>query len=80
MMDQLHIGDLDAEVSPSVAAIRAKLLEGLASIDDFAAGIGRCRRSVCDYITQGMPAVYIGPKRVRFVKIGPAIEWLRRQK
>lgn len=57
------------------AAIRAKMLGGLARPATFAAGIGKTTRTVSSYIAAGIPVEYVG--RNVYIVIDPAIEWLR---
>lgn len=64
-----------SEVTQEVAAIRGDVMEGFATVKDFAAGIKKCERAVWGYLTAGMPVEYIG--RTPYVVVKPAIEWLR---
>ena len=66
------------DVSEAVAAVRAKLMEGLATVPVFAEASGRVDRTVYLWIAQGMPVTYIG--RSPFVVVDPALEWLRNRK
>jgi hypothetical protein len=61
--------------SPVVAAIRRKVMEGRATVDDFAKGIGRTPSMVNQYIAAGLPVVHIG--RSVFVEIDAALGWLQ---
>lgn len=67
----------DVGSSPAVAAIRAKMLDGLAPVDAFAAAIGKTPRTIYSYIALGLPVTYIG--RTPYVIIEPARDWLRAQ-
>ncbi len=58
-----------------VADIRARAMQGLASIPCFAEAIGKSVRTTYFYISQGMPIEYIG--RTPMVVVEPAIRWLR---
>ena len=60
--------------SPEIAAVRAALLDGLASKADFAAAIGKCERTVNMWIAQGMPTVRVG--RTPYISIVEARAWL----
>ena len=51
------------DACPAVAAVRAKLLDGLTSIEVFAAAINRTTRQVSTWIAQGLPVTYVGPWR-----------------
>src|ERR1700724_3833245 len=64
-----------AELSQAVAAVRAKLLSGLATKEVFAEAIGKTLRSVDIYISQGMPVSRIG--RTVYVQVDGAGDWLR---
>ena len=64
--------------SQTVAAIRAKLMEGIAPVDLFATAVGRTPRTVFNWIAQGMPVEYIG--QTAYVVIEPARDWLRSRK
>jgi hypothetical protein len=68
------------ETSPldTVAAIRERVLEGLAPVEDFAAAIDKTTRTMSNYIRQGLPVTYIGPSP--FVRIDAARDWLRARK
>jgi hypothetical protein len=68
----------EAHISPLVQEIRTALMQGLASVPEFALATGRCERTIWTYLGQGMPVEYVG--RTPFVVITPAIEWLRRRK
>ena len=64
-----------AEISPIVAAIRAQLMNGRASLQDFAAAIDKSPRTVHAYIAQGMPVEYVG--KTPYPVVADAIAWLR---
>jgi hypothetical protein len=68
-------GTQQAEVSPAVAAIRAQLMDGRASLQDFAAAINKSTRTVHTYIAQGMPTEYVG--KTPYPVVEEAIKWLR---
>ena len=61
-------------LSPPAAAIRATILDGLATVEDFAAGVDKCKRTVDQWIAQGMPTVYVG--RTPYIPITEARAWL----
>jgi hypothetical protein len=63
---------------PDVAAIRAKLMDGLAPIKAFADAIERTPRTVANYIAQGLPVTYIA--QTPYVQIEPGMDWLRTRK
>ena len=65
----------DAEVTPAVAAIRATLLAGLASVEDFGAATNRQPQTVRDWIRQGLPTQHVG--NTAYVVVEPAVSWLR---
>jgi hypothetical protein len=65
----------DKPLSPAVAAIRAKLLDGLAEVDVFAEAAGKTPRTVFGWIAAGLPVSYVG--RTPYVVVEPAREWLR---
>ena len=62
----------------TVAAIREKVLEGFAPVDDFAAAIDKTPRTVSNYIARGLPVMYVG--RTPYVWVAKAPDWLRAQK
>jgi hypothetical protein len=64
-----------ANMSPEVEAIRAKLMEGVTSVPNFAVAVDRTERTVFTWIADGLPVIYIG--RTPFVQIEPGRDWLR---
>ena len=65
---------LDPDLSPEAAAVRAALLNGLATVPAFAEGVDKCKRTVDDWIARGMPTVYVG--RTPYIPISEARAWL----
>jgi hypothetical protein len=63
------------DASLAVAAVRARLLDGLTSVEVFAEAVDRTPRQVSTWIAQGMPVTYIG--RTPYVQIDAARDWLR---
>jgi hypothetical protein len=61
-----------------VAELRAKMLEGRASIPTFALAIDKTERTVRTYVAQGMPCDSIG--QTPYVIAEPAIRWLRNRR
>jgi hypothetical protein len=70
------------ETEPSslgtVAAIRKRVFDGLAPVEDFAAAIDKTPRTVSNYIARGLPVLYVG--RTPYVRIDAARDWLRARK
>jgi hypothetical protein len=64
--------------SQAVASLRAKLMEGIASVPIFAEASDKTERTIFSWIAEGMPVTYIG--RTPFVVVDPALEWLRNRK
>jgi len=58
-----------------VEEIRQKALRGIAPLKVFAKGVDKTPRTIHNYISQGLPVVYIG--RTPYPKIEEGIEWLR---
>jgi hypothetical protein len=61
-------------LSAVASDVRAKLMDGLASVEDFAAAAGKSKRTVYGWIEKGMPSVRIG--RTSYVAIEDARAWL----
>jgi hypothetical protein len=74
----MSFSESDPHVSPVVQEIRTALMQGLASVPEFALATGRCERTIWSYIAQGMPVEYVG--RTPFPVITPAIAWLRKRR
>lgn len=62
------------DLSPSAAAVRAALLDGLTTVEAFAEGAGKSKRTVDEWIARGMPTVYVG--RTPYIPITEARAWL----
>jgi hypothetical protein len=60
---------------PTVEAVRARLFEGLASVETFAAAVDRTPRQVHSWIAQGLPIARIG--KTPWIKIDAGRDWLR---
>jgi hypothetical protein len=63
---------------PTVEAVRARLFEGLVSVETFAAAANRTPRQVHSWIAQGLPIVRIG--KTPWIKVEPARDWLYARK
>ena len=63
-----------AALTPAAAAVRAALLDGLTTVEAFAEGVGKCKRTVDEWIARGMPTVYVG--RTPYIPINQARDWL----
>jgi hypothetical protein len=64
----------EAEESPAVAAVRHRLMDGLADVGTFAAALGRSRRRVQQLLAEGLPHIHYGQKP--YVQIDAARAWL----
>jgi len=62
------------DLSPSAAAVRAALLDGLTTVEAFAEGADKSKRTVDAWIAQGMPTVRVG--RTVYIPIAEARAWL----
>lgn len=51
---------LAADKAETIRAIRAKAMDDLAEIEDYALAIDKSVRSVWNYIRDGLPVTYIG--------------------
>jgi len=69
------MSDLD---KAAVAAVRAKIFDGLVTVPVFVAAVGRHPRTVQLWMNAGLPIVYIGDTAHVPVEKGTA--WLRRQR
>jgi hypothetical protein len=59
----------------TVEEVRARLFDGLAPVNVFAAAVGRSPRQIAAWISQGLPIARVG--KTPFVKIDAARDWLR---
>ena len=62
----------------AVDAVRQRAMDGLATFKDFADGLppnGRTERTIYNYVSKGMPCIWLG--RMPSIIVDPAIEWLR---
>jgi hypothetical protein len=64
-------------IPPAVAAVRAKMLNDLTSVDVFAKAIEKTPRTVQNWIVQGLPVTYIG--RTPYVMVDAARDWLMKR-
>jgi hypothetical protein len=69
MLGEIGPGELE-----EVAAIRSRLLEGLAEVEPFAEAVGKTPRTVQLWMQGGMPVRHIG--RTPYIPIEEAREWL----
>lgn len=70
------MASVDAGTSlATVQAIRDKLFEGLATVQDWSAARGTCIRTTQLDIARGMPVVHVGI--TPYIPIAEAIEWHR---
>lgn len=58
----------------SVPAVRAVVLEGLASVKVFAEAVFRTNRTINLWIARGLPIVRIG--KTPYIRVGAARDWL----
>lgn len=56
-------------------SVRAAAMTGLASVSDFAIGVGKSKPTMWAWIKQGLPVVRYG--KTAYVDVQPALEWLR---
>jgi hypothetical protein len=70
----IDIPDTGKEPSAAVAAVRAELMNGLATVEVFAEAIDKTPRQVQNYIRAGMPVVRYG--KTPYVIVTPARDWL----
>jgi hypothetical protein len=70
----IDISDEVKEPSPAVAAVRAELMNGLATVDVFAEAIGKTHRQIQNYVRAGMPHVRYG--KTPHICITEAKHWL----
>ncbi len=64
----------DPDLSPSAAAVRSALLSGLSTVEDFAAALNKSKRTVDQWIADGLPIVRVG--RTPYVAVADARAWL----
>jgi hypothetical protein len=74
----IDLRENDTTVSPAVAAVRAKLMEGLAPVDAFAQALGKCERVVKSWLGKGMPHIRYG--RTPYIVVDQARDWLINRK
>jgi hypothetical protein len=65
---------LQTPVSPAALALREKILDGAAPVEQFAEAVDRSPRTVFSWIAQGLPTVYVG--RTPYVLVVPGRDWL----
>jgi len=66
--------ETDQLASPAVAAVRAKLLDGLTTVPVFAEAIGRSERQVRIWLREGMPGMRVG--KTPYIRIAEARAWI----
>lgn len=64
------------KLTPAATAVRAAMLEGLTTVEAFAEGVDKSKRTVDAWIAQGMPTVRVG--RTVYIPILEARAWLLR--
>jgi hypothetical protein len=64
----------DADESPAVAAVRNRLMDGLADVNTFATALGKSRRRVQQLLAEGLPHIHYG--QTPYVQIDKAKDWL----
>ena len=70
----IDISNETEEPSAAVAAVRAELMTGLATVEVFAEAIGKTRRMIQYYIREGMPHIRYG--KTPYICITEAKHWL----
>ena len=61
-------------LTPSAAAVRAAMLDGLTTVEAFAEGVDKSKRTIDTWIAQGMPTVRVG--RSVYIPLIAARAWL----
>jgi hypothetical protein len=70
----IELSTTDENLSPAAAAVRLKLMDGLAPLGAFAQAIGRGERQVQNWIADGLPCVRYG--KTPYIVIDEAKRWL----